>query len=164
MRNPDSSTNPGYRIIPDFVPIEGNLTMNDNPDYTKFHPKLYRKRMPVFWWTKKWVYVKIILREFTSVFVAFYAVMLLIQVSALSRGPDSYDAFLEWLQTPVSLILHFIAFLFLLFHSITWFSIAPKTLVLRLGNKTIPDVAITASHYLAWIVISAIIASILIII
>lgn len=163
MRNPDSSTNPGYRLIPDFVPIEGNLTMNDNPDYSKFHPNAYYQRIPVFWWTRKWAYAKFMLREFTSVFVAFYAIMLLIQVSALSRGPDSYDAFLEWLRSPGSLILHFIAFLFLLFHSFTWFHLARKAMVLRLGNYTIPGAAITASHYLAWIVVSAIIALILII-
>ena len=144
--------------------MEGNITMNANPRYTKYHPKSYRKRIPILWWTRKRAHIKIILREFTSVFVAFYAIMLLIQISAISRGSDSYDAFLQWLQTPGSLILHFIAFLFLLFHSITWFSIAPKTVVLRLGNKTIPDAVITALHYFAWIVISAIIALILIII
>ena len=138
--------------------------MNDNPNYTKFHPKSYHKRIPVLWWTRKWVYSKFILREFTSVFVAFYAIMLLIQISAISRGSDSYDAFLEWLRSPGSLILHFIAFLFLLFHSFTWFHLARKAMVLRLGNYSIPGEAITASHYVGWIIISAIIAFILIII
>ncbi len=136
--------------------------MNAKPRYVKYHPKLYRKRMPILWWTKKWVYSKFILRELTSVFVAFYAVMLLMQVSAMARGSDSYDAFLQWLQTPGSLILHFIAFLFLLFHSFTWFHLARKAMVVRLGNYTIPGEAITASHYIAWIIISAIISLILI--
>ena len=138
--------------------------MNENPSYKKYHPKLYRKPIPILWWTQKWVHTKFILRDITCVFVAFYAIMLMIQISAISRGSESYDAFFKWLQTPGSLILHFIAFLFLLLHSITWFSLFQKAVVLRIGNRPIPGSAITASHFFAWIVISAIIAWILIII
>ncbi len=138
--------------------------MNDNPSYTKYHPKSYRKRIPILWWTHKWAHAKFILREFTCVFVAFYAITLLIHIRALSQGEEVYATFSQWLQTPGSLILHLIAFLFLLFHSISWFHLAQKALVLRLGDKTIPGVVITASHYFAWIVISAIIALMLIII
>ena len=100
--------------------------MNANPSYRKYHPKSYRKRIPILWWTRKRAHIKIILREFTSVFVAFYAIMLLIQISAISRGSDSYDAFLQWLQTPGSLILHFIAFFISTFSTVSRGSVLPR--------------------------------------
>ena len=129
--------------------------MANNPNYTKYHPKWYRKRIPIFWWMQKWAYTKFILRELTSLAVAFYVVVLLLQIRALAQGPEAYANFLTWLKTPVSIVLHGVAFLFVLFHSITWFNLAPKALVFRLGKKRIPDALIAGSNYAAWVVFSA---------
>ncbi len=129
--------------------------MNQNPSYTKYHPKWYRKRMPIFWWMQKWAYTKFILRELTSLAVAFYAVVLLLQIRALAHGPEAYANFLNWLKTPLSIVLHGVALLFVLFHSITWFNLAPKALVFRLGKKRIPGALIAGSNYAAWVVFSA---------
>jgi fumarate reductase subunit C len=137
------------------------LNMANNPNYTKYHPKWYRKRIPIFWWTHKWVHTKFILRELTSLFVAFYALVLLFQIRALAQGPEVYTNFLDRLKTPVSIALHCIAFLFVLFHSITWFNLAPKALVLRLGKTRIPGKVIAALNYIAWIVFSSAIVWIL---
>ncbi|MDZ7343830.1 MAG: fumarate reductase subunit C [candidate division KSB1 bacterium] len=131
---------------------------SQNPQYTKYHPKWHRVRMPIFWWVHKWVHTKFILRELTSVAVALYAVVLLFQIRAVAQGPEAYTHFLVWLQTPVSIGLHAIAFLFVLFHSVTWFNLAPRALVLRIGQKRIPDAMIAASNYVAWIIFSAAIA------
>ena len=132
--------------------------MRHNTDYSKYQPKLYHTRMPIFWWVHKWVHVRFIMRELTSFFVASYALVLLFQVRALSQGPEAYTNFLTWLKTPVSIVLHAIAFLFVIFHSITWFNLAPKALVLRLGKKQVPDVVIAALNYIAWGVFSIVIA------
>jgi fumarate reductase subunit C len=129
--------------------------MNQNPHYTKHHPKWHRARMPIFWWVHKWVHAKFILRELTSVAVALYALVLLFQIRALAQGPEAYADFLTWLRTPLSIILHAIAFLFVLFHCITWFNLAPRALVVRIGKKRIPDAVIAASNYVAWVVVSA---------
>jgi fumarate reductase subunit C len=129
--------------------------MNQNPQYTKHHPKWHRVRMPIFWWVHKWVHMKFILRELTSVAVALYALVLLFQIRALAQGPEAYANFLTWLRTPVSIILHAIAFLFVLFHCITWFNLAPRALVIRIGKRRIPDVVIAASNYIAWVIFSA---------
>lgn len=131
--------------------------MTFNAHYTKFQPKHYQTRMPIFWWVHKWAYIKFITRELTSVFVAFYAIVLLFQTRALSQGPDAYAMFLVWLRTPVAIGLHIVAFLFVIFHSITWFNLAPKALVLRLGSKHVPDAMIAALNYIAWIVFSILI-------
>lgn len=126
--------------------------------FVKTGPRLYHTRTPIFWWIKKWASVKFITRELTSVFVASYAVVLLLQIRALFNGPEAYSAFGEMLKTPLSLALHAIGFLFVLFHSVTWFNLAPKAMVIRLGKKVLPGSLIAASNYAAWLAASAVIA------
>ena len=132
--------------------------MTHNPHYTKHHPKWHRTRVPIFWWVHQWIHLKFILRELTSVPVALYALVLLFQIRALAQGPEAYANFLAWLKTPVAIICHAVAFLFLIFHSVTWFNLAPRALVVRLGKKRIPDAVIAASNYLAWVILSAALA------
>ena len=130
-------------------------------EYSKYQPTLYRTRVPIFWWVRKWVHVRFITRELTSVFVGAYAIVLLFQIRALTQGADAYASFLEWLKNPVVIIFHGIAFLFVVFHSITWFNLAPKALVLRFGKKRIPNFVIVTLNYLAWGVCSMMITWIL---
>jgi len=124
------------------------------PMYYKGHPKLYFKRMPIFWWMKKWSYVRFILRELTSVAVAFYSIMLIIQIHSINSGPDVYADFLFWMKSPVAIILHVVAFLLVFYHSLTWFSLAPKAIVIRLGTNRIPGKLIAGVNYVAWVAVS----------
>lgn len=135
--------------------------LTNNPAYSKYHPRWHRSRMPIFWWVHKWPHVKFILRELTSVFVAFYALVLLLQIRALSKGPEAYSAFLEKLNSPTSIFLHAFAFLFVIFHSVTWFNLAPKAMVVSIGKKRIPGAMIVALNYIGWGLFSAVIAYIL---
>ena len=139
--------------------IEG--TANQNPRYTKYHPKWHRAKIPIFWWIHKLPHIRFIARELTSVAVALYACVLLFQIVAVADGPEAYARFLAWLKTPFSVFLHAVAFLFVLFHSITWFNLAPKALVVSLGNKRVPPVAIVALNYAAWLILSLAISWIL---
>lgn len=132
--------------------------MSQTTRYRKYHPKLYRTRMPIFWWVRKWTYVLFITRELTSVFVAFYAIELLFLLRTLTLGQEAYDAFVVWLQTPVALALNTIAFSMILFHSITWFNLAPKAMVIRVGEVRIPPVVVAGLNYLGWVVVSAALA------
>ena len=113
--------------------------------------------MPIFWWTRKWVHMKFILRELTSVAVAYSAFLLLLIIRALNQGSDHYFEVTAMFKSPVILILHTVVFLFLIFHSVTWFSLAPKAIVLRIGKKRIPDPATIGLNFLAWFVLSLVI-------
>lgn len=135
--------------------------MSADPHYTLYHPRWYRPRVSVWWWLRKGSYAVFMLRELTSVFVALFAVVYLWQISAVGHGPEAYARFLARMQSPSFLVLHAITFLFVLFHSITWFNAAPKAMVVRLGGKRVPDAAIIAGNYAAWVVISVVIAGIL---
>ena len=135
--------------------------MNVGPHYTLYHPRWYRRRVSVWWWLQKRSYTGFVLRELSSVFVAFFAVVYLWQLRALAQGPDAYAQFLARLKTPLFLTLDTVAFLFVLFHAITWFNLTPKAMVVRARGKRVPDWVIIGSNYAAWLVVSVAVAVVL---
>jgi fumarate reductase subunit C len=132
--------------------------MSAGAHYTPFHPKWYRKRVSVWWWLESRSYTGFVLRELSSVAVAFFAVVLIAQMRALARGPEAYTRFLARLGSPLVLAMSLVAFLFVLFHSITWFNLAPSAMVVRVRGKRVPDAAIIGSNYAAWAVLSTAVA------
>ena len=135
--------------------------MSGDPHYTLYHPRWYRRPVSVWWWLQNRSYAGFVLRELTSVFVAFFAVVSLWQLRALAQGPEAYAQFLARLGRPLFLALHGVAFLFVLFHSITWFNLAPKAMVVRLQGKRVPDWVVVGLNYAAWLFVSAAVAVIL---
>ena len=135
--------------------------MSAGPHYTLYHPRWYRRRVSVWWWLQNPAYTGFVLRELTSVFVAFFAGVYLWQLRALVQGPEAYAHFLARLGTPLFLALHSVALLFILFHAITWFNLAPKAVVVRLRGKRVPDWVVIGLNYAAWLFLSGAVAFIL---
>lgn len=129
--------------------------------YTLNRPVRYTKRLPIFWWVQKWNYARFILRELSSVSVAAYAIVLILLVRAVGAGPEEYRAFMHVFQSPVSIGLNVVAFAFAMLHSVTWFNLAPKAMVIRVGKTVVPPAAIAGMNYAVWIVVSAVVAWIL---
>jgi fumarate reductase subunit C len=125
--------------------------------YTRYHPKWYRPRVSVWWWLKKKAYARFVLRELTSVAVAWFAVLFLWIVRALAQGPDEYARALARLESPWMVAINVIALAFLVFHAVTWFNLAPAAMVVRIAGKRVPDWVIAASNYAAWVVVSAVV-------
>lgn len=132
--------------------------MSDFSHYTPYHPRWYRRRMSVWWWLKNRAYSKFVLRELTSVFVAFFAMLYLWQLRALAAGPDAYAQFVARLKTPLFLTVDTVAFLFVLFHTITWFNLTPTAMVVRVKGKRVPDRIVAGSNYVVWVLLSGIVA------
>ena len=132
--------------------------MTERSAYTEFHPKWYRTRVSTYWWLSQWSYTKFILRELSSVFVGYFIVITLLQVRALTLGASSYAELQDWLGNPLVILLNSVGFLFLLLHTVTWFNLTPRAIVLRLGGKRVPDILIIAPNYVAWLVISGVLA------
>jgi succinate dehydrogenase subunit C len=114
--------------------------------------------MSVWWWLKNVAYTKFVLREVTSVFVAFFAMLYLWQLRAVAEGPDAYARFMARLRTPPFLILDAVALLFVLFHTITWFNLTPTAMVVRVKGKRVPDRIVAGSNYVVWVIVSVIVA------
>src|SRR5258708_12726216 len=86
------------------------------PQYNQFQPKPYRPRMSAYWYFDRWPYLRFILREASSFFVAYFAVLMLVQIAALNGGPTAYANFEAFLRTPLTLLPTGAPFLFLLLH------------------------------------------------
>ncbi len=126
--------------------------------YTEYHPRWYRAPVSTYWWLGRWPYLKFILRELSSIFVAFFVVITLLQLRALLRGPRAYAEFQDWLRMPLVIALNAFSFLFVLFHTITWFNLAPRAMAVRVRGKRVPDLLIAAPNYVAWLAVSALVA------
>jgi fumarate reductase subunit C len=129
--------------------------MREAPAYTEYHPKWHRIRTSTYWWLGQRAYLKFILRELSSLAVAFFVVITLLHIRALTQGPEAYAEFEAWLRAPLLIALNVVSFCFVLFHAITWFNLAPKALAVRLGGKRMPDFVITALNYVVWLAVSA---------
>ena len=129
--------------------------------HTPYHPRWYRRRVSVWWWLQSWPYAKSVLRELTSLFVAYYALVTLWKLRALAAGPQAYAGFLERMRSPLLIVLNSVALIFVLFHSITWFNLAPKAMVVRLAGRRLPDWAVQSANYLAWAIVSGVIVWVL---
>ena len=56
-----------------------------------------------------------------------------------------------------SFVVKLVMLALLLFHSVTWFNLAPKALVVRLGRRRIPDALVLSGHYAAWLAATALV-------
>jgi fumarate reductase subunit C len=128
--------------------------MTPTPVYSEYHPRWYRPRVSTYWWLWRWGYLKFILRELSSVFVAYFVVLTLFQLFALKQGPEAYAAFQEWLTTPWVLALNAVSLFFVVLHTVTWFNLAPRAMVVRMHGKRLPDRLISGPNYVMWLIVS----------
>ena len=126
-----------------------------------YRPRSYRRRVSLFWWMERRSYLVFILRELSSVFIAWFVIFLLLLVRAVSQGRDDYAAFLNWATTPWVLVLNVIALVFVLLHAVTWFDLTSRATVVRRGGRRVPRWLIAVGGYVAWALVSVVVAWIL---
>jgi fumarate reductase subunit C len=100
------------------------------------------------------------LRELTAVFVAGYAIYLLVLIYQAGQSADAFTQFAQGLKSPVSIVLHLLVLAMAVYHTVTWFNATPKVMVLWRGEERVSPTLIVASNYVAWVVISVIVAGI----
>lgn len=122
--------------------------------------KEYVRPMPATWWLEKRPYTFFMLREFTAVFVAGYAVFLIVLIAQALQGPGAFAAFVQGLQSPASIVLHLIVLAMTAYHSATWFGSMAKVLVFWRGEERVSPASIVASGCVAWIVASLVVVMI----
>jgi fumarate reductase subunit C len=115
--------------------------------------KEYHRPMPALWWLHNNQLILFMIRELTSLFVAGYAVFLIILISKVNDA----EAFKETLHCPSALAFQLIALPFVLFHSVTWFNLTPKAIVLFRGEERVSPLMIAGGHYALWVLVSGLI-------
>ena len=118
----------------------------------------WQRRTSTWWWLERWSYRAFMLRELSSLFVAWLVAYLLLLVRAVSLGDTSYRELLRWSGHPAILALNVISLFFLIFHAVTWFNLAPQAMAVRVRGKRVPGVLIAGSNYAAWAAVSALTA------
>jgi fumarate reductase subunit C len=87
------------------------------------------------------------LREFSSVFIAAYMLVLLVLVMKVHHGPGAFSAFKDTLQSPWMIGFNVVALLFALLHTATWFLAVPSALQLRIGEEKVPPRLLIGAAY-----------------
>ena len=116
--------------------------------------KPYERELTTDWWLKKTFYTKYMLREGSSVFVTIYSLVLAWGVFRLSQGEAAFNAWMDALQHPFSIVFNLIVLVFSIYHTITWFSLAPKAVALWIKGKRLSDKVIIGSQYIAFAAVS----------
>jgi len=118
-------------------------------------PKSYIRPMSG-WWLKNPFYIKYMVREATSVLVGIYAVVLLEGLMALAEGETAFNTWLSAMHGPLAVIFHLFALAAALYHTVTWFAVAPKvTPFIFIGKQKIQASTITVAQYVVAVIVYA---------
>jgi fumarate reductase subunit C len=120
--------------------------------------RLYKPKVRLLWWLSRRSYTLFVLRELSSVFVAWTVVYLLLLVRAVARGPAEYQRFLDWAASPWLVVLNVVSLAFVLLHAVTFVNLTPQAMVVQLGGRRVPGRLLAGSLYLAWLLVSAFLA------
>ena len=102
------------------------------------------------WWRRNPFFVRYMIREASCVFLATYALILLVGLLRLTQGEEAYNGWREALTSPVSILFHWLALLTVGYHAYTWWKVAPKTAPdIRIAGHAIPEMLITGGGMLA---------------
>ena len=116
---------------------------------------LYRRPVSVWWWTRKRTYFMFVMRELSSLFIAWLVLYLLLFIRAVGRGEAAYVDFLDQAASPWLVAVNLVAFAFLVLHTVTWFSLTPQAMVVSLRGRRVPAAAIIGAQYAGLAVVSA---------
>jgi fumarate reductase subunit C len=116
--------------------------------------RLYRRPVPTWWWTRKRSYFVFVMRELSSIFVAWFVGYLVLFLYAVGRGEAAYRSFLDWASAPWVVVLNVVALAFVLLHTVTWFNLTPQAMSVRMAGRTVPAWQIVVGQYVGLVVVS----------
>ena len=73
----------------------------------------WRRPVSTWWWLRKRTYFVFVMRELSSLFVAWFVVYLLLLVRAVTQGDAAYHRFLHRADSPVLVVINVIGFVFI---------------------------------------------------
>ena len=115
----------------------------------------WRRPISTWWWLRKRTYFVFVMRELSSLFVAWFVLFLLLLVRAVGRGEAAYEDFLDWAASPVVVVINVVAFAFIVLHTVTWFSLTPQAMALQVRGKPVPAWLVIGAQYAGLAVVSA---------
>ena len=118
-------------------------------------PLTYQRRVSTWWWLRRRTYFVFVMRELSSLFVAWYVLYLLLLVRAVGRSEAAYADFLDWAASPLIVVINVVGFAFIVLHAVTWFSLTPQAMALQVRGRPVPAWLIIGAQYAGLAVVSA---------
>lgn len=119
--------------------------------------KEWVRTKPASWWLAKRSYTLFMLRELTAVFVAGYALLLLVLIWRATQGQVAFLNAVTSLTGPVAITLQVLALLMVIYHAITFFNLSGRVMVVWKGEEKVNPALIVGPNYAAWAVITALV-------
>ncbi len=96
------------------------------------------------WWKKNPYFVEYMVHESTALFVAAYALTLLVGLLRLSQGEVAWNGWLDAMKSPLAIVFHLALLVAIAYHAFTWFKLFPLTMppVVVDGKKVAPEVIV----------------------
>ena len=113
------------------------------------------RRVSTWWWLRKRTYFVFVMRELSSLFVAWYVIFLLQLVKAVGRSDTAYAQFWDWADSPVVVFVNAVGFAFIVLHAITWFGVTPQAMALQVRGRPVPAWLIIGAQYVGLAIVSA---------
>ncbi len=101
--------------------------------------KPYLAKQADDWYMKSNFFKFYMLRELTSVPVAFAALNLFWGLAALANSPESWATWIGFQSNPLIVLLNLVAIVAALFNSKKWFEAMPKAIRIQRGTKFVDD-------------------------
>ena len=85
--------------------------------------------MSIWWWTSKRTYFVFVMRELSSIFVAWFVLYLLLLSARSATARRRTTTSSTGRRHPWLVALNIVAFAFVLLHTVTWFMLTPQAMV-----------------------------------
>jgi fumarate reductase subunit C len=114
--------------------------------------------MPSGWWVRRRHYFLYMVREFTALPLALWLLWLLVEIKRAGDGPAGYSPH----SSTAFVVFSVICLAFSLYHSITFLRLSGVIIRIKLLDRQLPSMLITASMFAMWALASIVIAAVLI--
>ncbi len=119
---------------------------------------LYRRPQRRAWFLERPGYVRFMIREITSFFVAGYLAVFLVTLAKLGGGDAVFQEWVAGLAAPGWVVAHAVALAAALWHAVTWFNAVPQAMPIHVGEERLPGaVAAVIMGYGPWLTVSAVV-------
>ncbi len=128
----------------------------NNESSTGSYRKPYQPRQSRWWWTKNPFFLRYMIREGTSIFVLIYSLLLIFGLYQLKQGEAGWQQWLALINHPAVIVFNLMALAASLYHATTWFKLAPKIMVVRLGDWKLPEPVMVIGQWIGLLLTSAV--------
>lgn len=133
------------------------MTNQDGAAAAPARPRTYPFRQPFDWWLRRRSYLLYMIREVTSLPIAIWWLLFLVEMSRLRSGSGGYHPLEAWF-----VVVSVICLVAALWHSYTFLSLAGVILRVPLGERHVPPKAIVGAMFGLFAVLSAVVVALVI--